>query len=414
MSAYSPFIFKTFCSAAIGILGWSFDSIFAPFIAIVPLIWTKATSHKQAFLIMFAYYLAASRGIVPGAKIFFEDGNYTRAFAFWIGSSAALSIPWGLLRIRGEESLIIRTLKLTAAAFSSIPPPLGLFGWTNPLLAAGIFFPGYGLTGIGLMIMLWSLFSSPQMSRLISQRSIAAIVLSIIIFAPDLQSLEHPNFVGFNTSLGRTTSGSSSPLLSYERLKLIENRLQESKKNGELNAANLVLPETICGALTSQNSLKEWKNLAFKILGRDWKEQGRSMFLGAELPTEISEKGVKYDNTVISFGKKQIRYSQKVPVPFSMYRPWNKDNGANGYLFEPEILHLEDGTKAGVIICYEQLLTWPWLLMIIGNNWKTPDVVICTANNWWSKKTSLPAIQQRTRELWSRLIGVPTVSAENT
>jgi hypothetical protein len=356
---------------------------------------------------MMSYYLAASRGIVPGAKIFFGDGSCARALAFWIASAALLSLPWALLRVGSSDSFAAGLLKLAAAAAASIPPPLGLIGWTNPLLAAGLFFPnlpGRGLWGAAAMLALWSL--TPR--KIDMRCALMAVFLGAALSQPR-QVLDHPDFIGIDTSFGRVASGSADPLRGRERMNTVIEELERRKKKGELDSKNIVLPETICGTILSENAEKAWEIGILRILGRDWEKRGRTLFLGAEFITP-EKGGMKYDNTTFSIGFDRVRFRQKIPVPFSMYRPWDARGGANAYLFEPEAIELRDGTLAGFVICYEQFLSWPWILMLWSGK---PDIVICTANNWWSRETSLPAIQARTRGLWSRLAGVPAVSAEN-
>jgi hypothetical protein len=41
--------------------------------SLTPLLWLEANSRRSAFFIVFTYYLALSRGIVPGAYVFFRD-----------------------------------------------------------------------------------------------------------------------------------------------------------------------------------------------------------------------------------------------------------------------------------------------------------------------------------------------------
>jgi hypothetical protein len=42
-----------------------------------------------------------------------------------------------------------------------------------------------------------------------------------------------------------------------------------------------------------------------------------------------------------------------------------------------------------------------------------PDVIICIANLWWCRETSLPATQKTIVSLWSLLFGVPAAFAWN-
>jgi hypothetical protein len=70
---------------------------------------------------------------------------------------------------------------------------------------------------------------------------------------------------------------------------------------------------------------------------------------------------------------------------------------------------LPDGRNAAVIICYEAFLTWPFLVSMIHK----PDVIICAANLWWCRETSLPATQRIIVSLWANTFGVPAVFVRN-
>ncbi|GHV39676.1 conjugal transfer protein TraB [Synergistales bacterium] len=356
---------------------------------------------------MFAYYLAGSRGIVRGTYVFFSDGSYARAFLFWMASTTALAVPWAIMKTKAtsKDSLVVQFCNLTAAICLSVIPPLGIIGWLNPMLAAGVFFRGWGISGIVSMLLIWSFFNYKK----IPLRYIVLFAVIGVMATPRLTPMTHPDFVGVNTSLGRIASGSSDILNDDDRLLEVFADLEERKEAGELEAKNIVLPENICGRLRTAATEREWERRALRILGRGWQKEGRTMYLGAEFGTP--EKGeLKYDNCVFSVGTERINYKQKVPVPFSMYRPWDED-GANAYMFKPETVVMRNGTRMGVLVCYEQFLPWPWILMLSDGG--DVNVVVCVANNWWGKETSLPTIQARSRLLWGVLIGVPVVSAEN-
>ncbi|MCL1876405.1 MAG: hypothetical protein FWF87_09135, partial [Synergistaceae bacterium] len=369
------------CSALVGILGWSCAERFTPLLALIPILWSKAKTRKEAFLVIFAYYLAASRGIVLGAYVFFQDGSISRALLLWITSSAALSIPW-LMKIQNNDGVVAVFLKVACVSLASVPPPLGIIGWANPLLVSGVFFPAWGLWGMLAMMIVWGCCI-----KYTKVQNLFIVTVSLLILFPvSLENKGHPDFVGVNTSFGQLASGSANLdfISEYRRIQTVFADLEERKLRGELDAKNIVLPETICVLLLTETARKEWELGALHILGADWEECGRSFFVGAEVMTDLNSK--KYDNVMVSFGANTICYRQKIPVPFSMYRPFSVE-GANEYLFEAEAIQLIDGTNAGFIICYEQFLTWPWLLMLIGNNWSTPSVVVCTANNLWCKDT---------------------------
>jgi apolipoprotein N-acyltransferase len=73
------------------------------------------------------------------------------------------------------------------------------------------------------------------------------------------------------------------------------------------------------------------------------------------------------------------------------------------------MLPLPDGRKAAVIVCYEAFLTWP----IAVSMTRKPDVIICAANLWWCRETSLPVTQKNVVSLWALTFGVPAVFVRN-
>ena len=90
-----------------------------------------------------------------------------------------------------------------------------------------------------------------------------------------------------------------------------------------------------------------------------------------------------------------------------MWRPWS-DSGTVADLGGDGI-GLIQGQRVAVLICYEQLLTWPMLLSLAGR----PQLMIGVANDYWAADTSIPPIQRTTLQAWSRLFGLPLVIAVN-
>jgi apolipoprotein N-acyltransferase len=163
----------------------------------------------------------------------------------------------------------------------------------------------------------------------------------------------------------------------------------------------IVLPETIAGRLNN-TGLELWKHGLEKLFGRK-----TAVLFGAELPTG---DGRKYDNAILMLHDGEITTSrQRIPVPYSMYRGPFAESGANLHLLGDGILELPNGRKASVIVCYEAFLTWSFLVSMIHK----PDLIICTANLWWCRNTSLPVTQKTVVTLWALTFGVPVVFARN-
>jgi predicted amidohydrolase len=194
-------------------------------------------------------------------------------------------------------------------------------------------------------------------------------------------------------------SGSFNFGRDYERAKMVFGDLKK-RDIGESEAKIIVLPETIAGRL-NKAGLELWKGEIQKSL------PDKTVIFGAELPTG---DGRKYDNALLMLHDGKIAVSrQRIPVIYSMYHGPFAKTGANLHLLDIGILGLPDGGKAAIIVCYEAFLTWPILVSMIHK----PDMIICAANLWWCRETSLPAIQRSVVSLWANTFGVPAVFVRN-
>ncbi|MBB4293784.1 hypothetical protein GGE16_005878 [Rhizobium leguminosarum] len=122
-----------------------------------------------------------------------------------------------------------------------------------------------------------------------------------------------------------------------------------------------------------------------------------------------------YDNVIveISADKARILYSERMPVPVSMWQPWlqwtGRVGGARAHLFGNPIAEI-DRQKIAPLICYEQLMLWPILQSMLHS----PSAIIAAGNGWWTEGTSIVAIQKASVIAWGKLFGLPVVTAFNT
>jgi apolipoprotein N-acyltransferase len=125
------------------------------------------------------------------------------------------------------------------------------------------------------------------------------------------------------------------------------------------------------------------------------------------VPLRDPESAFAYDNAVVIRGAENAVLRQRIPVPIAMWKPFQQD-GAHLHLFASGVVAIRD-QRAAVLICYEQLLAWP----VIVSLWKRPSVVVAAANDHWVAGTVVPAYQRLATGAWSRLFGLPFVSATN-
>gem|GEM_PF-2368558 len=389
-----------FFISASGITGFycMTNSLALPVLALlIPVLWTLAQERISAFLVVLAYHLTISRGLVSGAAVFLsETHTLADAFVLWIVMGVAASTPF--LVFWSENKYKKAICLCSAFLFAYFLPPIALVGVVNPLAASGCLFPAWGWIGLLSMIIIYSLCAANKKIAL----SFIAIIILLPIFGIGALSNPAPpsGFYAMDTSFGRLGSGSYDFVSDYERFKTV---FSDIRKAGirEMKAGYIVLPETIAGRLNS-SGLHIWKTELSKLLRADQKA-----IFGGEIPTG---NGNKYDNAMILLnGDAMTTIAQRIPVPYSMYHGPFAKTGANLHLWDDGVLFLPDGRKAAVIICYEAFLSLPYILSFLRN----PDLIIFTGNQWWCKDTSLPLIQERSVYLWAQLFNIPVISARN-
>ena len=232
------------------------------------------------------------------------------------------------------------------------------------------------------------------------RRALILLALSLIPFMPLKQPVMPENWKGVDTEFGQLGSGSADFDKQFQRERQVFASMLRMKRNGVFSSADVVLfPETLIGRM-NPTTRRRWTDFLKEL------DTSTVFIIGAEIP-----KGRKYDNIVATFNDPERQTAiQRCPVPISMYRPFS-NFGANADIFsrgQSSTITLFRN-KIGVIICYEQFLTWPFLSMMTLK----PDLIAAPANFWWCRETSLPAVRDRTVKLLCALFGVPLVSAVN-
>ena len=385
-------------SALIGYVGFTATPRTAALILAVPVFWTLTNSRYASFAVILAYKLTASRGLLPGAAVFLSE-NHTllQAAALYFIMSFGVSLPFLVFWSKNRK---IKAICLVSAFLTAyVLPPISLIGIINPLMASGTVFRGWGFAGMLAVLAIYALCA-------VSKKSACVFLCIIALFTalPGASWYKFPppdGIMAVNTSFSRLGSGSFNFAQDYERANMV---FDELKRRGiaQTEANVIVLPETIAGRL-NETGLMLWRNEIQKLM------PDKTVIFGAELPTG---DGRMYDNAVIMLhdGRMSV-VNQRIPVPYSMYRGPFAQTGANLNFWDDGVFSqaLPDGRKAAVIICYEAFLTCPYLLSMIHS----PDVIICVANLWWCRETSLPVSMERAVSLWALTFGVPVVFARN-
>ncbi len=355
--------------------------------------------------------------MVTAVRNFFgADAGICDAILFWIAAAFLLSLPWLVLWTRERRQLCWRTplgLLLTVA------PPLGLIGWASPLTAAGYLFPGTSWFGVlAVMMAAGNLAAFPKMAASIIV--LVAAVANFIYGGPAHQIL----WEGINTHFGGISHERTTPLSDLNAVEAIQGLALAS------SARVVIFPEAIVpnwGVATDAF----WSGLISKL-----DKAGKTIIVGSKInaPAPLAQfsaedfagsiailqatnsmprmpiaptPAASFRNVLIIRGAEKGLFEQRVPVPLGMWKPLS-NLGVPLRLTGSGVFPVA-GERAAVLICYEQLLSWPILTSMIAH----PTVLVAVANDYWAGGTTIPEAQLAAVRAWARLISIPYVSATN-
>jgi hypothetical protein len=346
----------------------------------------QAERRGTRWLLAFIWFLAGSVSIVPSAVGFFGAQALVFGVAAWVASSALLALPWIIARSPAGA---------VAAVLLDAIPPIGLIGWLSPLTAAGWMFPGQGLAGVlgCLMVMAWIAAVANQRaghrhSRVYLTGGVLVVwsVFANLVYVPPAAPA---GWVGIQTSIP-PSNGNVFQAITNNRALIDAARLQGA------HAKYLVFPEAV---------LDDWwpgtKSQFAAAVPR-----GQTWILGAE--TQVP--GARWDALVIArahHAKANPAFRAALPMPVSMWRP-GFDKGFVATWHEP--VQKIGGHRLWASICFDQVMPWVWFDGMIQH----PDLVLLPSNAWWGQSWNPASAIQKTETMeWVRLMGVPTILAQN-
>lgn len=347
-----------------------------------PALWAFAPSRRVAALVAAAYFLGASRGLPVGTSIFFGE-QLAIGISFWLAASILFVTVHAVLW--ASKGGWRRPLRYALAVILMSVPPFGITGWASPITAAGILFPGWGWYGlaamaVGLVIMTTGYWPT------------AALVLGGF-YAWSATSWTAPTvpdgWAGINTQFRFTTAGQYADYAQHlETIGMVRQAAAQG-------ASVVVLPESAFG-LWSRTTENLWRR---ELTGLDVRVVG-----GAAV---VDPTG--YDNTMMELTPEtsQVLYRQRMPVPVSMWQPW-ETGGAHAQVFGNPYVMI-DGRRTAPLICYELLLVWPVLQSMMYE----PDMIVAVGNGWWTGGSNIVSILKSSGEAWASLFDIPLVMAFN-
>jgi apolipoprotein N-acyltransferase len=138
------------------------------------------------------------------------------------------------------------------------------------------------------------------------------------------------------------------------------------------------------------------------------RQADKTILLGAGL--SLPGRQQSYLNAVVILGSHPASlFIQRIPVPIAMWKPFSRVDGVPLRLLGAGTAIVAD-QRAGILICYEQLLIWP----VITSALERPNILIGTANDYWATGTPISAEQNAGLHAWARLFRLPCISATNS
>ncbi|WP_047462312.1 conjugal transfer protein TraB [Rhizobium rhizogenes] len=374
-------------AAIVGTFGWSGKVQLLPLAILFPLVWSRAPSRVVAAMIAAAYFLAASRGL-PQGVVNFYGSREAYGYALWLMAAAGFVFVHAVCCTR--RSGVRRSAGYAIASILMILPPFGIVGWAHPLTAAGVLFPGWGWIGL--------LATATGMLALTTRRWPIAVIVLGGFWVWSAACWVPPSLLkgwsGVDTPLGQSL-GRGFDLEQQRSL------VRAVREEAALGARVVVLPESALGFWTP-------------TMERFWRTalDGNhvTVLAGASV---VNPDG--YENVMASINRDggSSIYRERMPVPVSMWQPWpalmGKSGGARAAFFANPIVDVL-GSRVAILICYEQLITWP----ILQSALHRPEVIVAAGNGWWTAGTSIVPIQQASAFAWASLFNIPVVFAFNS
>ncbi len=379
--------------AAIGLAagaGWAWlaggTSLLGPAASIaLPIAAALATDRKSRFAAAAAYYLIGSSPIVGAVRGYWGPGHELAGIGAWLAASAALAAPWAWA---GSAIGVVFAILATAL------PPLGVIGWLSPLNAAGVLFPGTGLTGVVLAIALLAavaaiaagrLPASPAFRNVLYAGLAAVVVLSAALIATASPARPPAGWVGVSTAVLPAHGDAIAEIRNNEAIiRAIELQAPDARV--------VVLPESVV---------------------EGWFSGTRQQFGHAVAPGQTWILGVQADSRDGAYVV-QPGYSPVKPAAIAAGLLLGGDwiPGQAGTLLPAwwQQTFTVDGKRVWAALCIEQLQSWTW----IEAAFQRPDVIAAMTNSWWTATSNqAPMIQAASTRAWAQLLRVPVLSSTN-
>ena len=393
----------------------------------MPMLAMQQPTRRTAYRSAFCYYAGALWPVIPAARNFFgASASLLHGVVAWFVAATLLAAPWPVGWTRRENQLLWR---VPLALIATVLPPLGIIGCASPLTAAGLLFPGTGWFGLIAVVLLCAGLCVKSSAFRVTLAAVTLAIFANAIYPHDPQP--PTGWEAVNTHFGPIAHGPADPIRAYTAAQSIRSRAEASR------ARVLIFPETVVPRWTVATDLFWQQTLANLSASRKTIFVGSGLSESSQLyrsnptlagydlaeaiavlrsdtsPRPLQRRGQDlgtsdvYKNAVVIRGAESATFVQRVPVPLGMWHPFSSA-GVPLNLFGSGVVCI-GGQRAAVLICYEQLLTWPVLSSMLQH----PTLIVAVANDYWVEDTSIPRCQANSVRAWARLFGIAVLSAVN-
>lgn len=366
---------------------------------LAPVVFLRQSSRRSAYICSVAYYLAALRDLIVVSRNFFGvSSGLEEGVLLWIISVSLLSLPWLWAWSKSQLAVLWRS---PIALLLTLVPPLGTVGWASPLAAAGLLFPAQGFIGFALALLLPGLLTIGS-----AEINFGCLILLLCAHIGAPQPPRAPaTWEAVNTHFGDVGHGRADLLREYQVGRELQRLVDRS------DAETIIFPEAVAASWAAELFRERDKIIILGVAAPAAGHFNLSATIAALQCSPVRQStaaAASYKNELMIRGAASGVFSQRVPVPLGMWKPFT-NTGVPLNLFGPGIITIA-GERAAPIICYEQLIAWPVLTSFL----QRPTIIVAVSNNVWVSGTAIPIIEETNIRSWAALFNLPAIFASNT
>lgn len=375
---------------AVGWLAWRPPDLFV-LLWMLPIAWSLL-ARQARMAMMLGYAMAALWSVAQSVSAYYPGPHLMYGYVIWLSVSLCVAAPWMIAAWVPRRT----GLAWGIATLIEALPPLGAIGMASPLLAATAAFPGLGLGGLALSLILQMLLASsirPPM-RLIALAT-TCVIASVAQLTYHPAHLNH-HWVALQTRMGGQPQSAQQWIDRQVNLrKEISTKLSQMPKDSVL-----LTPEVISGTWGTLSPLA-WSKVA-----RQASVRNDTLLLGAFVPIS---GGAQLD-ALLLLGAHHGLFTARQPIPLTEWNPLGRAIFPAHWLdFGPRFI---GNTPVALAVCYEQLLVWPLAWSFVSST--PPVILLAPSNHGWDTSGAVEIrTQHNTATAWARLYGVPVLIADD-